>query len=277
MAWRGSDSELEARIAAIVDARVDGRVRSLVRDNVLRAEQAPRSLPPSKLASGGAATGEGLVWNGTMWVPQDVATQAELDAVEAAAIPKSIGDAKGDLVGFSADNTPVKIDGSGASDGDVLVFDSGETAGVGWSGPSWARLDPSSIANHTNNGGWQKVGLNSSSSAGSVLTVDTSNNRITANRDCEVLVSGNLSINAAITAGYTVAVAPYKNGGPYVGTLVDNNPAVNRSANSPMVLAATPISLSSGDYLELWCFQNISSSLAYLSDGRYTFFSVTVL
>ena len=46
---------------------------------------------------------------------------------------------KGDLIGFSADNTPVKISGSGVSNGSVLTFDSGETAEVGWRGFIGAR------------------------------------------------------------------------------------------------------------------------------------------
>ena len=167
MASRGSDSELEQRIAAIVDARVDARVRAMVRDNVLRQEQAPRSLPASKLASGGASVGQGLVWNGTMWVPQDVATQAELDAhlgdttahdaedivvdstslsgtaidvqgsleeistVADGAIPKSIGDAPGDLIGFSADNTPARIPAA-PGDGYGFFSDTSQPGGVAW-------------------------------------------------------------------------------------------------------------------------------------------------
>lgn len=62
-------------------------------------------------------------WNGSSWEDVsygDIAT---------------IGDAKGDLIGFSADNTPVKIDGSGASDGDVLTFDTGESSSVAWQPP----------------------------------------------------------------------------------------------------------------------------------------------
>lgn len=47
----------------------------------------------------------------------------------ATAIPKDIGEGKGDLVGFSADSTPVRIP-AGTIDGEVLIRDSASTAGV---------------------------------------------------------------------------------------------------------------------------------------------------
>jgi len=49
------------------------------------------------------------------------------------AIPKAIGTAKGDLVGFSASATPVRVPAPTA-DGQVLTADSAETPGVKWSG-----------------------------------------------------------------------------------------------------------------------------------------------
>lgn len=54
-------------------------------------------------------------------------------------VPKSIGDAKGDLVGFSADNTPVKI-AAAASNGSVLTSDTSQTGGVKWHKPSYTAI-----------------------------------------------------------------------------------------------------------------------------------------
>jgi hypothetical protein len=49
------------------------------------------------------------------------------------AIPKAIGTAKGDLVGFSASATPVRVPAP-STDGQVLMADSAETAGMKWAG-----------------------------------------------------------------------------------------------------------------------------------------------
>lgn len=56
----------------------------------------------------------------------------QLDAaVAAGGIPSTIGDAKGDLVGFSADNTPVRIPAA-ASNGCVITSATSQTGGVKW-------------------------------------------------------------------------------------------------------------------------------------------------
>jgi hypothetical protein len=46
-------------------------------------------------------------------------------------VPKSLGDDKGDLIGFSAADTPVKI-AKASSDGSVLTSDTTQTGGVKW-------------------------------------------------------------------------------------------------------------------------------------------------
>lgn len=119
---RDSDRRMEELVGRVVDERVEQRVRELMRGNLVREEQAPRSLPLSKLASGGAASGDGLVFDGRMWLPGSV-------------VPASIGDAKGDLIGFSADNTPVKI-AAAAGDGYGLTSDSSQSGGVAWRSPA---------------------------------------------------------------------------------------------------------------------------------------------
>ena len=61
--------------------------------------------------------------------------QAAINEIDNEMIPKSIGDAKGDLIGFSADNTPVKIDGSSASDYKVLRRMASAAAGAEYGAP----------------------------------------------------------------------------------------------------------------------------------------------
>jgi hypothetical protein len=48
-----------------------------------------------------------------------------------AQIAKSIGTTKGDLIGFSASGTPVRL-AVGATEGHILTVASGQTAGIGW-------------------------------------------------------------------------------------------------------------------------------------------------
>lgn len=65
----------------------------------------------------------------------EAGAQAKVDAYATTAsglyIPKSIGDAKGDLIGFSADNTPVRIPAV-AGDGYVATSDNSVSSGVAW-------------------------------------------------------------------------------------------------------------------------------------------------
>jgi hypothetical protein len=49
--------------------------------------------------------------------------------IGANAIPRTIGEAKGDLIGFSAASTPVRI--PKGSDGQVVAYDSAQTSGLG--------------------------------------------------------------------------------------------------------------------------------------------------
>lgn len=86
------------------------------------------------------ATDSGVLYydTGAAWV--DIATAATLSAHIASAaphsgeIPKSLIDAKGDLIVGAADNTPARL--PPGTDGYVLTADSGETGGVKWAAPS---------------------------------------------------------------------------------------------------------------------------------------------
>lgn len=60
----------------------------------------------------------------------DVATQVELDTAIATAIPKSLIDAKGDLIIGSAADTPARL--AVGSNGQVPVADSAQAVGIKW-------------------------------------------------------------------------------------------------------------------------------------------------
>lgn len=79
-------------------------------------------LPLHRVASGGAASGQALVWNGAEWAPAAV--------TDAGAVPKSLVDAKGDLLVGTADNTVSRL--SAGTNGHVLTADSTVAEGVKW-------------------------------------------------------------------------------------------------------------------------------------------------
>lgn len=61
-------------------------------------------------------------WDGTSW---------NLQTTFLNPIPKTLVDAKGDLIGASASDTPARV--AAGSNNTVLVADSGESVGVKWS------------------------------------------------------------------------------------------------------------------------------------------------
>ena len=63
-----------------------------------------------------------------------VATTAMVQSEVALLVPKSLVDAKGDLIVATADNTLARV--AVGSDGQVLTADSAETGGVKWATPS---------------------------------------------------------------------------------------------------------------------------------------------
>lgn len=79
----------------------------------------------SQLQQMGATTGQGLVWNGTAWLPANV--------VDGDKIPKSLVDAKGDLIVASANDVVGRL--PVGTDGQVLVADTTAALGVRWSPP----------------------------------------------------------------------------------------------------------------------------------------------
>jgi hypothetical protein len=76
----------------------------------------------SQLAQSGASTGQALVWNGTEWAPAAL--------TDAGAIPKSLVDAKGDLLTATANDTPARL--PVGSNGQLLSADSAQSTGLAW-------------------------------------------------------------------------------------------------------------------------------------------------
>lgn len=110
-------------------------------EQVIR-EQGGQQLPPGSVPEDRVApsTTDGDVQvteqGKTQWTASEnlsgvITARLEAAAAQAASIPKSIGDAKGDLVGFSAADTPVRI-AAASGDGYGLISDTSQTGGVAW-------------------------------------------------------------------------------------------------------------------------------------------------
>jgi hypothetical protein len=74
-----------------------------------------------------------LAANSDTAVPTQAAVKAYVDASTTAGIPDTIGDAKGDLIAFTAADTPARL--AAGTDGLALVAASGETAGLKYATP----------------------------------------------------------------------------------------------------------------------------------------------
>lgn len=92
----------------------------------------------TQLAQTGALTGQGLLWNGTGWIPSN------LDIVS-----KLLYDAKGDLLVASAADTPARL-GVGAN-GTTLTADSVAALGVKWALPVDDTKVPNSLVSTKGN------------------------------------------------------------------------------------------------------------------------------
>jgi hypothetical protein len=96
----------------------------------------------------------GYVWDSTdnVWYPIGVGAHQHTNAADTpAVIPNALGDAKGDLLTATADNTPARL--AVGSNGDTLVADSSTSTGLRYNPPV------SSLTNPVINGGfdiWQR-------------------------------------------------------------------------------------------------------------------------
>jgi hypothetical protein len=83
-------------------------------------------VSPSKIAQSGATSGQALLWNGSAWAPGTVSGGGGVDP--------TIVNAKGDLFGASANDTPARV--PAGTNGQVLTADSTQTPGVAFKSPN---------------------------------------------------------------------------------------------------------------------------------------------
>lgn len=89
-------------------------------------------------------------WNGDTNAPTKNAVRDKIEAMgdPSTKIDQTLGDAKGDLVGFSAADTPVRVPAPTA-DGQLLAADSSQTSGLRWSGTIANRIGSFIFAGHS--------------------------------------------------------------------------------------------------------------------------------
>lgn len=170
----------------------------------------------SQLAQTGATTGQGLIWNGTYWLPATV--------VDAAAIPKSLVDAKGDLLVATANDTVARL--AVGTNGQVLEADSAAASGVAWKTRLSVVIFPYSYT-------------------GTVATV-SGTSRLYAER-AMTITSVRASVGTAPT-GASLIVDVNKNG-TTIFTNQANRPTIAAGTNSDLANEIDVTALVQGDYL----------------------------
>lgn len=212
------------------------------------------------------------------------------DAVAALAagsgIPASTVDAKGDLIVATANDTVARV--AVGADGCDLRADSSQAAGVAWTPWGVPYMASMYVANsgaptHTSNGGWQKVGSGGGTVTwtseydkrppGASAQVDTATNkRIDIRKTGVYIVTAAVELSS-ISAAKLVAVAAYKNGAAALQSRITTGAAFPSGAH-----LSAPLVLTSGDYLELYAYQNDSASEAYdTAVASYNRLTVTYL
>jgi len=256
-----------AALARMVDERVEQRMRELLREGVLRTDVAPRSLPLGKLAQEGASSGMAPVWDGTRYVPADVATQVELDALDSD-LTAHVADTDAAHAGtaISVTETGIIIPSStnvqrAMSQVEAYVqnleerfeqhhHDERYMPRVG----QWYRSSAQTIANATPT---KITGWTENYAPGSYATFDGSNHRIVINESGTYVVKTNMIFTSAALGGIRT-MEIYRNGASYKYGLIPNDPTGLTSTASE--LSAT-VTCRPGDYYELWVYQSSGGNL----------------
>lgn len=188
-------------------------------------------------------------------------------------VPKSLVDAKGDLlVGTANDTVARKAVGVA---GQVLTPDTAQSDGLRWSTQLQAAkigLDPSVGVSHTSTGNWQKVPFNTAQFTTVGMTFDTTNNRLIANRAGYYAISANMAFQLNLTAPAVALIEVRKNGAQTWESAITalTAPKANESLIFPMIV----MYLDPTHYIELWAYQNSGGNVAYQQDPRYCLMSV---
>ena len=176
-----------------------------------------------------------------------------IDTTMATMVPKSIVDAKGDLIGATANDTPARL--AVGTNGQILTADSTAATGIKWAAPA---VMPTFSAYASSNQSvslatWTKITLGTEE-------WDTNSNfassRFTPTVAGYYTVAGRIDLSG-LTANTTAYVAVWKNGAGY-----KNLASFTYAFNSIGFSGATTVYLNgSTDYVELYTYVNNGTPL----------------
>lgn len=213
----------------------------------------------------GGTTGQVLSKNSNtdmdfVWVTSD----------DANAIQNTIVDAKGDLIGATAADTPARL--AVGTNGQVLTADSTAATGLAWTTPS----SGSTFVGNNNNGTSQTISNNTQTAiAWTVEVFDTNGFHDNATNNTRITIptgkSGYYLINArhewdGNTSGER-GLWVKKNGTTTVATADFHNAA----STGPFMKVTGVQNLSAGDYIEMICYQTSGANRTIdMSNGEFT-------
>jgi hypothetical protein len=195
----------------------------------------------------------------------------------AAAIAKSIVDAKGDLIVGTGADTVARL--AVGTNGYTLVADSAETTGLKWAAPAGGstfvgasayKSAGQTISNNTQTAiTWSNEYFDTDAFHSTVT--NTSRFTIPSGKDGKYLftATARFAANSTGIRSWTY----YKNGSGAMQPTAQN--ALSSGGSAMSAVYAT--SLVAGDYIELFCFQTSGGNLDILSDADNTYITVIYL
>jgi hypothetical protein len=235
----------------------------LVKDGATAIEGLGDAIDASLLDLKGGTSGQVLAKNsGTdmdfVWVAQD----------DSNAIQNAIVDAKGDLIGATAADTPARL--AVGTDGQVLTADSTAATGLAWSTisstPTFVGcLITRTTAQSISNGSFTAITFDAESldtDAFHSTVTNTSRITIPSGKDGKYLIFGQANFNANGTGRRIVRV--YKNGANQSASEAEGTASASAY---PSVSPTLILSLVATDYIELFVYQDSGGSLDVNSAG----------
>lgn len=197
-------------------------------------------------------------------------------------IPKSLVDAKGDLIVATADNTVSRlaIGGNGTS----LIADTGEATGVKWGFPTMpsCRVYRATAVSHSSSGNFTVITWNGISwETDSAMFDGSASTRIYAKSAGKYLVQAYVAFDAN-TSGKRYVALGKNQAGSLSTSMARSDAATIISGDTAVVQTSLIINLSVDDYMEVFAFQNSGGNLPYRegnpdSTANAMWFSMTML